>query len=410
MPARALVVGASVAGVAAAVGLRDAGFGGEIVLLGDERHPPYDRPPLSKQLLRGATELEAIGLPAAARLEELGIEHRHSTTATGLDLAARELELEGGERLGFDGLLLATGSAPRRLPGQPQVEGIYTLRTADDALGLRAALTGCDRVAIVGAGFIGLEVASEARGLGVEATVVDLAPHPLARVFGPEVGERVRRLHEEHGVEVRCGAAIDGIAVAGGRVAGIELPGETIAADVVVIGIGAAPATGWLAGSGLEIGDGVVCDAGLQAAPGVYAAGDVARWEHPVFGSIRVEHWTTAGEHARVAAANLAAELNGEGERRVADSIPYFWSDQHGVKIQLAGWIGAHDEVLELEGGGKVATLFGNEGMLVGALAYDWPAFVAKQRRAIGAGTSWSDGVEAAEKLTAKVSTTNLGS
>lgn len=408
MPARALVVGASVAGVAAAVGLRDAGFEGEIVLIGDEPHAPYDRPPLSKQLLRGATEHERIGLPAAARLEELGIEHRHSTAAVGLDLGARELELAGGERLCFDGLVIATGSTPRRLPGQPDAEGIHLLRTVDDALALREALRQARRVGVVGAGFIGLEVASEARGLGVEATVVDLAPHPLARVFGPEVGERVRRLHEENGVELRLGAPIEGIAIEGGRVRGLELPDGLVETDVVVVGIGAEPATGWLAGCGLECADGVVCDAALRAAPGVYAAGDVARWQHPIFGSIRVEHWTTAGEHARVAAANLAAELRGSGERRVADAVPYFWSDQHGVKIQLAGWVGEHDQLLELEGGGKLAVLFGNRGRLVGALAYDWPAFIAKQRRAIAAGTTWSEGVDMAKKLTAKVGITNL--
>lgn len=408
---RALVVGASVAGVAAAVGLREAGFSGEVVLIGDEPHPPYDRPPLSKQLLRGSSGPEEIGLPAAARLDELGIELRRGDAATGLDLEARELQLAGGERLGFDGLIVATGSVARRLPNQPEAEGIFMLRTLDDAVALRAALTEARHVAVVGAGFIGLEVASEARGLGIEATVLDVAPHPLSRVFGPEVGERVRRLHTEHGVEIGCGKPIEAIGVAAGRVRGLELEGgETLAADAVVIGIGAEPATGWLEGSGLELADGVVCDAELRAAAGVYAAGDVARWEHPLFGPIRVEHWTTAGDHARVAAANLAAELGGGGERRFAGAVPYFWSDQHGVKIQCAGWVGERDEFCELEDErGRAATMFGRGGTLVGVFACDWPAFVAKQRRAIAAATPFREAVEAAPNLTTKVCSTNLG-
>jgi NADPH-dependent 2,4-dienoyl-CoA reductase/sulfur reductase-like enzyme len=407
--ARAVVVGAAVAGVAAAVALRDAGFDGEIVLLGEERHEPYDRPPLSKQLLRGTSEPEQLRLPGAAQLREREVELRLGTRATGLDLERRELELEGGDRLPFDGLIVATGSVPKRLPGQPDLPGLHMLRTIDDAVALRAELVGARRVGVVGAGFIGLEVASEARALGAAVTVVDLAPHPLARVFGPEVGARVRRLHDEHGVEFRCGESIAGLAVRDGRVVGIELADGVVEADLVVVGIGTVPADAWLAGCGLRIEDGIVCDAELRAAPAVYAAGDVARWEHPIFGPIRVEHWTTAGEHARVAAHNLAIDLGGAGEPRRADAIPYFWSDQHGVKLQLAGWIAGSDAIAELEGEGvRSATLFGCEGRLVGALALDWPVFVARQRRAIGAGTSWEDALDAAEKEAAKVGITNL--
>jgi 3-phenylpropionate/trans-cinnamate dioxygenase ferredoxin reductase subunit len=407
--ARAVVVGAAVAGVAAAVALPDAGFDGEVVLLGEERHEPYDRPPLSKQLLRGTSRPEQLRLPGAAQLREREVELRLGTRATGLDLEQRELELEGGDRLPFDGLIVATGSVPKRLPGQPDLPGLHMLRTIDDAVALRAELVGARRVGVVGAGFIGLEVASEARALGAAVTVVDLAPHPLARVFGPEVGARVRRLHDEHGVEFRCGEAIEGLAVREGRVVGIELADGVVETDLVVVGIGTVPADAWLAGSGLRIEDGVVCDAELRAAPAVYAAGDVARWEHPIFGPIRVEHWTTAGEHARVAAHNLALDLGGAGASRRADAVPYFWSDQHGVKLQLAGWIAGSDAIAELEGEGvRSATLFGREGRLVGALALDWPAFVARQRRAIGAGTRWEDALDAAEKEAAKVGITNL--
>ncbi len=389
--------------------LRDAGFGGEIVLIGEEPHQPYDRPPLSKQLLRGSAEAEELRLPGVARLRECDVRLRTSCAAVALDLDARQVELEGGERLGFDGLIIATGSRPRRLPGQAEAAGIHMLRTIDDAIGLRAGLLEARRVGVVGAGFIGLEVASEARALGAEVTVVDLAPHPLARVFGPEVGTRVRRLHERHGVEFRCGAAIAAIAVSDGRAEGIELEGGELEADLIVIGIGTTPATEWLRSSHLTRADGVLCDAELRAAPGVYAVGDVARWEHPLFGSIRVEHWTAAGEHARVAAANLAAELGGEGGFRAADSVPYFWSDQHGVKLQLAGWIAGYDGVFELEDErGRAATLFRRQDRLVGALGFGWPAFVAKQRRLIAAGSAWQDAIAAAAVSTgAKVGITN---
>ena len=392
------MVGAAVAGVAAAIGLREAGFGGEIVLVGEEVHEPYDRPPLSKQLLRGTSDPTDLRLPGVPRLREQEIELRLGVRALGLDIEGRRLELDGGEPLGFDGLIVATGSVPRRLPGQPDdLPGLHMLRTIDDAVALREEIGHASRVGVIGAGFIGLEVASEARTLGAEVTVVDLAPHPLARVFGPEVGARVRRLHVGHGVEFRCGVAVEGIRARKGRVVGIELADEVVDVDLVVVGIGTVPAVDWLEGSGLELDDGVVCDAELRAAQGVYAAGDVARWQHPLFGSIRVEHWTTAGEHARVAAHNLALDLGAEGEPRRAEAIPYFWSDQHGVKLQLAGWIGGSDAIAELEGEEvRSATLFGREGRLVGALALDWPAFVARQRRVIAAGTRWEEAVEAA--------------
>lgn len=407
--ARAVVVGAAVAGVAAAVALRDAGFAGELVLLGEERHEPYDRPPLSKQLLRGTSEPEELRLPGVPQLREREVELRLGVRATGLDLERRELRLEGGDPLGFDGLIVATGSVPKRLPGQVDLPGLHMLRTIDDAVALRGELVGAARVGVVGAGFIGLEVASEARGLGAAVTVVDLAPHPLSRVFGPEVGARVRRLHAAHGVEFRCGEPTAGLAVRDGRVVGIELADGVVAADLVVVGIGTVPADAWLEGSGLRIDDGVVCDAELRAAPAVYAAGDVARWEHPLFGSIRVEHWTTAGQHARVAAHNLARDLGGEGEPRRADAVPYFWSDQHGVKLQLAGWIVGSDALAEFEGAGvRSATLFGREGKLVGALALDWPVFVARRRRDVGASTDWKEAVEAATIEASKVGITNL--
>lgn len=395
---RVVVVGASVAGVAASAELRAAGYAGQVVLVGAEPHAPYDRPPLSKQLLCGALAPADIGLPDALRLQELRVTHRAPCVATGLDLDAREVRLDAGERLGFDGLVIATGSQARRLPGQPDAEGLHVLRTLDDAVRLRAAVAAARHVVVVGAGFIGLEVASSVRSLGVGATVLEAAPAPLARVLGPEVGGWFADLHAEHGVDVRCGVAIEGFRVERGRVTGVELRGAPpLPADAVVVGVGAAPATGWLASSGLRLEDGVVCDHGLKAADGVYAAGDVARWRHPRFGSIRVEHWTTARDHARTAAWNLAADLGGRpSERRVASEIPYFWTDQHGVKIQMAGWVEGYDAVHELRAGGRRAALFGKAGALVGALTWGWPALLARQRRAIAAGTAWDTVTQAA--------------
>jgi NADPH-dependent 2,4-dienoyl-CoA reductase/sulfur reductase-like enzyme len=246
-------------------------------------------------------------------------------------------------------------------------------------------------VVVVGAGFIGLEVAASARALGCDVTVLEAAPHPMARLVGDRIAGWFTDLHAERGVGVRCGVAVEGFAEAGGRVTGVHVAGAgVVPADVVVVGVGAAPNDDWLRTSGLTVGDGVVCDATLRAAPGIYAAGDVARWEHPAFGSIRVEHWSTAGSHGRTAAANLAADLAAaDEERRLADEVPYFWSDQFGCRIQMAGWSTGHDSVAVIQEGDRRLAQFGRAGRLVAALAWNWPAALARQRRAIAAGSPW---------------------
>lgn len=394
-----MVVGASVAGVAAATGLRAAGFDGEIVLVGDEPHAPYDRPPLSKQLLCGAADVDDIGLAGAQALPSASVVQRLGCRATALDVERRVVELDHHDELPFDGVVVATGSVARHLPGLARGSGVHVLRTLDDALAVRTDLGDARNVVVVGGGFVGLEVACSARSLGLDVTVVESAPAPLARVLGADIGARFTELHRSHGVDVRCGVGVAGMTIADERVVAVELDdGTSVAADVVVVGIGADPSTDWLSTSGLELSDGLVCDELLRAAPGVYAAGDVARWEHPLFGSIRVEHWMTAVEHARAAARNLLAELDGDpGSAEPVAQIPYFWSDQYGIKVQMAGWAHGYDEVVEVDlHEPKAGALLGRDGRLVGALGWSAPAFVARQKRLIADRASLIEAVSAA--------------
>lgn len=402
---RVVVVGASVAGVAAATGLRAAGFDGEIVLVGDEPHAPYDRPPLSKKVLCGTVDVEGIGLAGARDLSASGVMTRLGCRATALDAVRLVMELDHREEIAFDGLVIATGSTARRLPGLSGIKGVHVLRTLDDALAVREDLAGARDVVVVGAGFIGLEVACSARSLGLDVTVVESAPAPLARVLGADIGSRFTELHQSHGVDVRCGVGVAGVTTVDERVVAVDLDdGTSVAADVVVVGVGAEPATGWLSTSGLEISEGLVCDELLRAAPGVYGAGDVARWQHPLFGSIRVEHWMTAVEHARAAARNLLAELDGTpGSAEPVAQVPYFWSDQYGIKVQMAGWAHGYDEVVEVDlHEPHAGALLGREGRLVGALGWSAPAFVARQKRLIADRASLVDAVSEARDATAE--------
>lgn len=396
---RVLIVGASVAGVAAATGLRSCGFNGEIVLLGDEPHAPYDRPPLSKKVLTGEARVEDIGLAGARGLAAADVVQRLGCRATALDLQSRVLEVDHREQLAYDGVVVATGSTARDLPGLSGIRGVHALRTLDDALAVRKDLEGARSLVVVGAGFIGLEVACSARSLGLEVTVVESAEAPLARVLGADIGEKFTELHRSHGVDVRCGASVTDVHTVDEHIARIDLgDGTSVTADVVVVGVGADPATQWLTGSGLDLADGLVCDRFLRAAPGVYGAGDVARWQHPLFGSIRAEHWMTAVDHARSAARNLLAELNGTWDQaEPVAQIPYFWSDQYGVKVQMAGWADGYDEVIHIGPGGLGSgALLGRGGRLVAALGWTAPAFVAHQRKLIASGVTLLEAFAAA--------------
>src|SRR5712692_4337629 len=388
-----VIVGASLAGLRGAEMLRREGYDGRIVLIGAEQHLPYDRPPLSKQFLAGSMGWENVTLRSD---DGLDVDWRLATRATGLDLQRRVVNVESGgsaEDVSFDGLLIATGAHPRMLPDLPELDGVFVLRTADDCLALRDALAAGPRVAVVGAGFIGSEVAATCHGRGLDVTVVEALPVPLGRAIGEDLGRRCAQLHRDHGVDLRLGVGVDGL-VGTGRVEGVRLAdGSVIPADVVVIGVGVAPTTGWLEGSGLDLADGVRCDqwcralAGGQPVPGVVAAGDVARWDHPGLGeAIRVEHWTNAVEQGQAAAQVL---LHGTAAPTF-DPVPYFWSDQYDTKIQFVGRTGP--DIMVVDGSlddDRFVVAYGRDGRLVGALGFSRPAVVMKHRALIASGTEF---------------------
>lgn len=390
------VVGASLAGLRAVEALRRAGYDGRLLWIGAEPHAPYDRPPLSKQILRGDWPPDRIVLRKQG-LDELEAELRLGTRAVALDLEARRLELSSGERLGYDGLLIATGAAPRALPGAPSLPGIHLLRSLDDALALRAAFEDGPRLCVVGAGFIGCEVAASARARGLEVTLVEPLAAPCVRGLGVEMGALLAQVHRDHGVDVRLSTGV--VAIEGSdRVERVRLSdGATLAADLVVVGIGVVPETGWLASSGLELADGVVCDASCAtAAPGVVAAGDVARWYNPLFGrAMRVEHWSNAVEQGVHAAGRLLA---GPAGAEPFAPVPSFWSDQFECRIQLVGAPGPDDELRVVAGSlaeRRFVALYGAKGRLTGALAFGRARDLVRYRQLLAAAASWDEALAA---------------
>ena len=376
-PERIVVAGAGLAGLRAAQAARAAGHEGEIVLVGDEPHPPYTRPPLSKELLKGEQTAEQTAFPG---LDKLDAELRLSTTITAVDTDAHRVALDDGTWLEYGRLVLATGVRARSLP---HLTGGHTLRDLGDAAKLSDALTGARRLAIIGAGFIGCEVAASARHRGIEVALIDLAPQPLLPL-GPELGARCAQLHRDRGVELHLGAAIEQFDDGGVHLAdGTEIP-----ADLVLIAVGAQPNTEFLVASGIALAadGGVVCDATLTSVsdPDVLAAGDIASWPHPGAGGerVRVEHWTTAAEHGRLAGANATRDA---AERAPHVAPPYFWSDQYELKIQSVGFPAraARIEIVEEdgEGGRLIAEALGEAGELVGAVAFNNARRLAEYRR-----------------------------
>ena len=389
-----VVVGASLAGLRAVETLRHEGFDGRLVLIGAEPHLPYDRPPLSKELLAGEWEHDRTVLRREP-YDDLDLELRLGTAATGLDLAARQVELAGGVTIGFDGLVIATGSTPRTIPSIPDLDGVFTLRTIDDCLAIRDRLDAGARVVVVGAGFIGSEVAATCRKRGLGVTVLEALPQPMVRGVGTRIGARLAALHVEEGVDLRLGVTFERVE-GDGRVENVHLAdGSTIPCDVLLVAVGVVPETRWLETCGLVLDDGVVCDETLHAAPGVVAAGDLCRWPNALFDGevMRLEHWTNAAEQGVFAARSLLRRAAGDEVEGFAP-VPFVWSDQYGVKIQCAGRFGPSDD-LEITHGDtddrQFVALFGRQDRLVGALAFSRPRQLMQYRRMIAERASFGD-------------------
>jgi NADPH-dependent 2,4-dienoyl-CoA reductase/sulfur reductase-like enzyme len=395
-----VVVGGGLGGLRSVEALRREGFSGRITLVGDEPEPPYDRPPLSKDVLVGVRAPETTYFRSLERLAELGIDLMLDQPASRLDLKERRLQI-GTTSLRFDGLILATGASPRTLPGLEGRKGVFTLRTLGDAVRLKKAFEGAQHVTIVGAGFIGAEVASSARILGLDVTIVELETTPLARVVGAEMGRALMRLHHDNGTELRLG-----VTIADAEADSVERlrlsDGTTLETDLVVVGIGVSPNVAWLDGSGLNVSQGIVCNAALNAgAPLVFAAGDAASWPNELFERrMRVEHWTNTAQQAAHAARNLLHET-----AKPFVGSNYVWSDQYGVRIQIVGsTLADHCAVVA----GSVAeqefvVWYRERDRLVGALGIGCPGLVTKSRTLIEQRSSWFDALAALDEEVAAI-------
>lgn len=398
-----VVVGAGLGGVRVVEQLRNLGHTGRITLVGAEEHPPYDRPPLSKQILTGAWELEKAVLRDKPGLDELNVEHRLGVAATGL--RGTTVELADGTSVTGDAVVLATGVIARKLPGQP--DGVATLRNLDDALALRGRLASARSLLIVGAGFIGAEVAHAARERGVEVTVLEALPAPCERALGMEVGAVAARLFTDAGVDLRCGARIARfVDEHTAELAG----GSTVTADLVLVGIGSLPDVGWLAGSGLDTVNGIACDANGRArgVEGVWALGDVSAWAGPDGHPHRSEHWTNTVDQAAVVARDIL------GQEPPPPAVPYVWSDQFGLKVQVFGRGDLADQdpaigVLPLHGegltGGAIkGTVIGYlaDGKLIGVVGFGAARLLVRYRALVAAGADRAAALALADQLTSK--------
>jgi NADPH-dependent 2,4-dienoyl-CoA reductase/sulfur reductase-like enzyme len=342
MTERIVVVGAGLAGAKIVESVRAKGYQGSLTLVGDEAHCPYDRPPLSKRVLAGADPEAGSVLMTTDRLDGLGVDWRAGVAATGLDTVRREVRLADGSRLPFGRLAIATGAAPIVLPGTDGMAGVHVLRTLDDCLCLRHDLASARRVIVLGGGVLGCEIAATLAGMAADVTLVEAAHSLLARaVPDGALSSFVRRMHEAAGVRILVDKRVDRL-VGDGHVSEAVLDdGSSIVTDMVVVAIGVRPSTKWLAASGLDIADGVLCDQYLRTSvPGVFAAGDVARQRSAVTGvPTRHEHWTGAVNQALVAAHNLLTA--NDADLKVSHSVPYVWSDQYGRRLQIVGDTGA---------------------------------------------------------------------
>jgi NADPH-dependent 2,4-dienoyl-CoA reductase/sulfur reductase-like enzyme len=377
-----LIVGASAAGLSTAESLRRKGYQGDLTVLGAEAHLPYDRPPLSKQVLSGLWEPERTQLWPPAALSELDAELILNDPAVGLDATARAVRTAAGRDLRADTIVIATGVRARTLPGDTDLAGVHVLRTVDDALALRADLLVSSRLVVVGEGVLGAEIAATARGLGLDVTMVGPQPAPMFTQLGPAVADLLGDLHTEHGVHLRLGVGVSGLTGRRGRVAGVRLDtGEELPADVVVVAIGGIPATDWLAGSGLDLDDGVVCDSRCETAGGIYAVGDVARWhDERLDAMVRLENRTNATEQASAVAANIL------GADQPYTPIPYFWTDQFNAKIQVHGTLPADAEVTIVDGepaARRFVAQYTVDGRTVGIVGWNMPKQTRLHRQEI---------------------------
>ncbi|MDX3748255.1 NAD(P)/FAD-dependent oxidoreductase [Streptomyces sp. AK08-02] len=382
MTARVLVVGASAAGLSTVEALRRKGYTGGITVLGDEPHAPYDRPPLSKQVLSGAWEPARAALRAQEQLDAFDAEFMLGDPAVHLDPVARTVRTESGRQLSGDSIVIATGVRARRFPGQDDLAGVHVLRTLDDALALRGDLLPGRRLVVVGEGVLGSEIAATGRTLGLEVTLAGPLAAPMAMQVGSVVSGVLAELHTERGVALRLGEGVVGLVGEGGRVSGVRLAsGEVLPAEVVVVAIGAVPATEWLADSGLALDNGVVCDARCRAAEGVWAVGDVARWHHEGLGRrIRLENRTNATEQAMAVAGVIL------GEDRPYVPVPYFWTDQFDAKLQVHGFLPVDAEVDVVEGdlaARRFVARFRSEGRVTGVLGWNMPKQARLRRQEV---------------------------
>ncbi|WP_329343493.1 FAD-dependent oxidoreductase [Streptomyces sp. NBC_01352] len=385
-----LVVGASLAGLRAVEGARAAGYSGPITLIGAERHLPYDRPPLSKAFLQD--ENPAVPTLAGSHaLPDLGVDVRLGEPASGLCLKDREV-MVGDRPMQYDALVIATGCAPIPLAGTEGMAGVYTLRTLDDAYAVRRHVAAGARTVLVGGGFIGAEVATALRARGAAVTIVEAAEVPLVRAAGPVIAPALAALHRRAGVDLRCGVTVRAVREEpGGK--RVELTdGSVLTADLVLVGIGARPATGWLSDAGLAVADGVLCDGTLRAAPGVYAAGDVARWHNPLFGTaMRLENRAAAAELGTAAGRHAVDP----GAATAVSTVPYFWSDWYGSRIQMVGV--AEADGVRVVGDRDVdswSALYRAGDRFVGALTLNQPRKIMKYRAMIARSAPWATALE----------------
>jgi len=386
---RVVIVGGGLGACRAAEQLRKSEFAGEVVIVSDEVHVPYDRPPLSKDALhREDHEFAAVELKPREFYDENNIALRLGAAVTALDTAVKRLTLSDGATVDYDILVIATGLTPRRIPSFPDLPGIHVLRNYDESVALRAEAGSARHAVVIGAGFIGCEVAASMRKLGVDVALIEPQPEPLASVLGTQIGALVSRLHRAEGVDVRTGVGVSEIR-GGERVEQVVLAdGTELDADLVVVGIGSRPSTDWLEGSGLEVSNGIVCDnVGRTSAPDVWALGDCASWRDAAGHQVRVEHWSNVTEQARVMVPSL---LGGEAPEAVV--VPYFWSDQYDVKIQCLGEPEADDVVHVVEDDGrKFLAYYERDGVVVGVVGGGMPGKVMKVRAKIAAGAPISD-------------------